>query len=52
VAGIADLYAHVIEGVAPRFRQGVISGHCDCTYFVNPVETGLNAPGTEVSMSS
>ena len=35
VAGIADLYAHVVEGVAPRFRQGVISGHCDCMYFVN-----------------
>jgi hypothetical protein len=35
VAGIADLYAHVIEGVAPRFRQGVISAHCDCMYFVN-----------------
>jgi hypothetical protein len=35
VAGIADLYAHVIEGVAPRLRDGVISGHCDCMYFVN-----------------
>jgi dienelactone hydrolase len=35
VAGIADLYAHVVEGVAPRLRQGVISGHCDCMYFVN-----------------
>ena len=35
VAGIADLYSHVVEGVAPRFRQGVISGHCDCMYFVN-----------------
>ncbi len=35
VAGIADLYAHVVEGVAPRFRHGVISGHCDCMYFVN-----------------
>jgi hypothetical protein len=35
VAGIADLYSHVIEGVAPRLRDGVISGHCDCMYFVN-----------------
>jgi cephalosporin-C deacetylase-like acetyl esterase len=35
VAGLADLYAHVIEGVAPRYRQGVVSGHCDCMYFSN-----------------
>jgi hypothetical protein len=35
VAGIADLEAHVVEGVAPRYRDGVISGHCDCMYFVN-----------------
>ena len=35
VAGIADLRAHVLEGVAPRYRRGVISGHCDCMYFVN-----------------
>ncbi len=35
VAGITDLYSHVIEGVAPRLRDGVISGHCDCMYFVN-----------------
>ncbi len=35
VAGIADLYSHLIEGVAPRLRDGVISGHCDCMYFVN-----------------
>ena len=35
VAGLADLYAHVVEGVSPRFRDGVISGHCDCMYFVN-----------------
>ena len=35
VAGIADLQAHVCEGVATRFRKGVISGHCDCMYFVN-----------------
>jgi hypothetical protein len=35
VAGIGDLWAHVCEGVAPRFRDGVISGHCDCMYFVN-----------------
>ncbi len=35
VAGIADLYSHLVEGVAPRLRQGVITGHCDCMYFVN-----------------
>jgi hypothetical protein len=35
VAGIADLYSHIVEGVAPRQRQGVITGHCDCMYFVN-----------------
>ncbi len=35
VAGIADLRAHLVEGVAPRFRNGVISGHCDCMYMVN-----------------
>jgi cephalosporin-C deacetylase-like acetyl esterase len=35
VAGIADLQAHVVEGVASRYRKGVISGHCDCMYFLN-----------------
>ncbi|MCI0456626.1 MAG: prolyl oligopeptidase family serine peptidase [Gemmataceae bacterium] len=35
VAGIVDLEAHVVEGLIPRFRKGVISGHCDCMYFVN-----------------
>ncbi len=35
VAGIADLKAHVCEGMAGRFKDGVISGHCDCMYFVN-----------------
>jgi hypothetical protein len=35
VAGIADLRAHLVEGVAPRFKKGVISGHCDCMYMVN-----------------
>jgi hypothetical protein len=35
VAGIADLRAHVVEGATDRFRKGVISGHCDCMYFVN-----------------
>jgi cephalosporin-C deacetylase-like acetyl esterase len=35
VAGIADLRAHVVEGIAPRRKTGVISGHCDCMYFVN-----------------
>jgi dienelactone hydrolase len=35
VAGIADLRAHLLEGVAPRYKDGVISGHCDCMYPVN-----------------
>lgn len=35
VAGIADLHAHVMEGVDPLYRHGVIHGHCDCMYFVN-----------------
>jgi hypothetical protein len=35
VAGIADLKAHVVQGIAPRYRKGVISGHCDCMYPVN-----------------
>lgn len=35
VAGIADLWSHVVEGVAPRFKKGVINGHCDCMYMVN-----------------
>jgi hypothetical protein len=35
VAGIADLWAHVIQGDTQQFRDGVISGHCDCMYFVN-----------------
>jgi hypothetical protein len=50
VAGIADLKAHVVEGVADRYRKGVISGHCDCMYFVNtyrwdfPLVAALCAP--------
>jgi dienelactone hydrolase len=35
VAGLADLHAHVVEGAAPRFQDGVIRGHCDCMYMVN-----------------
>src|SRR5262249_6918694 len=35
VAGLADLQAHVVEGVAARYRKGVVTGHCDCMYFVN-----------------
>lgn len=35
VAGITDLQCHVLEGVVPRLRDGVISGHCDCMYPVN-----------------
>lgn len=50
VAGIADLQAHLVEAVAPRFRKGVIGGHCDCMYFVNtyrwdfPMVAALCAP--------
>jgi dienelactone hydrolase len=50
VAGIGDLQAHVVEGIAPRLRKGVISGHCDCMYFVNtyrwdfPLVAALCAP--------
>jgi dienelactone hydrolase len=35
VAGIADLQSHILEGVVPRLRDGVIAGHCDCMYMVN-----------------
>ncbi len=35
VAGIADLKAHVCDGAPGRLKDGVISGHCDCMYFVN-----------------
>lgn len=35
VAGITDLYSHIVEGTTPRLRDGVIAGHCDCMYFVN-----------------
>lgn len=50
VAGIADLQAHVVEGVADRFRKGVINGHCDCMFMVNtyrwdfPMVAALAAP--------
>jgi Prolyl oligopeptidase family len=50
VAGIADLQAHVVEGVADRYKKGVITGHCDCMYFVNtyrwdfPMVAALCAP--------
>jgi hypothetical protein len=50
VAGIADLHAHVVEGVGPQYRDGVIHGHCDCMYFVNtyrwdfPMVAALAAP--------
>jgi len=49
-AGIADLYAHCCEGVATRFRKGIIGGHCDCMYMVNsyrwdfPMVAALCAP--------
>jgi cephalosporin-C deacetylase-like acetyl esterase len=35
VAGIGDLRAHLVEGAVPRYRHGVLPGHCDCMYFVN-----------------
>lgn len=35
VAGIADLYSHICEGAAPRLKDGVIAGHCDCMFMVN-----------------
>ena len=35
VAGITDLWAHVVEGKDPRYKDGVVAGHCDCMYFVN-----------------
>jgi hypothetical protein len=35
VAGIADLQGHVCEGVADRFKHGLVPGHCDCMYPVN-----------------
>ena len=50
VAGIADLQAHVVEGVAARYKKGVITGHCDCMYMVNtyrwdfPLVAALCAP--------
>ncbi len=50
VAGIADLQAHVVEGLTPRYRNGVIDGHCDCMYMVNtyrwdfPLVAALCAP--------
>jgi dienelactone hydrolase len=50
VAGIADLHAHVVEGVAPNYRKGVITGHCDCMYLTNtyrwdfPLVAALCAP--------
>jgi hypothetical protein len=50
VAGIGDLEAHLVAGVAPRFHKGVISGHCDCMYPVNryrwdfPLVAALCAP--------
>lgn len=50
VAGIADLQAHLSEGVAERFKHGLIPGHCDCMYFINtyrwdfPLVAALCAP--------
>lgn len=50
VAGIADLWAHVVEGEAASLKKGVVAGHCDCMYFVNtyrwdfPTMVALIAP--------
>jgi hypothetical protein len=56
VAGIADLQAHVVgeqpvpDGTLPRFRHGVVTGHCDCMYVNNtyrwdyPMVAALCAP--------
>jgi hypothetical protein len=51
VAGIADLWTHVVEGYSSgRLASGVIDGHCDCMYFVNthrwdfPLVAALAAP--------
>ncbi len=35
VAGITDLQNHICEGEDPRYKDGVISGHCDCMYMSN-----------------
>lgn len=35
IAGIVDLRSHLVEGVAPRLKEGVIAGHCDCMFMVN-----------------
>ena len=50
VAGIADLQAHLVDGGSSQYCSGVISGHCDCMYFVNtyrwdfPLVAALCAP--------
>src|SRR5262249_36091810 len=50
VAGIADLQAHVVEGGAPRYRKGVVSGPCASMYSLNtyrwdfPLVAALCAP--------
>ena len=50
IAGIADLRAHVCQGATERFKDGVISGHCDCMFLVNtyrwdfPMVAALAAP--------
>jgi len=35
VAGIADLYAQICDGGIPKYKDGVITGHCDCMFFIN-----------------
>ena len=50
VAGIADLYSHVVDGAGPKYPDGLIRGHCDCMYPVNtyrwdfPMVAALCAP--------
>ena len=50
VAGITSLRSHLIAAPSERFREGVISGHCDCMYMTNthrwdfPMVAALCAP--------
>jgi dienelactone hydrolase len=56
VAGIADLQAHVVgevnpaDRILPKFRRGVVNGHCDCMFLHNtyrwdyPTVAALIAP--------
>jgi acetyl esterase/lipase len=43
VAGLADLKAHVVDGESERYRDGVVTGHCDCMYFINTYRWDFDA---------